>query len=42
MERAMGTTLERNGIQLNDALTGTVTSMPAPAFDLGMPRKGGK
>jgi hypothetical protein len=41
MERAMGTTLERNGIQLNDALTGTVTSMPVPAFGLGS-RKGGK
>jgi outer membrane protein len=39
MERAMGTSLERNGIQLNDALTGTVTNMPTPAFQLGGGRK---
>ena len=28
--QAMGDTLERNGIQLNDALTGTVVNTPTP------------
>jgi outer membrane protein TolC len=32
MNQATGTTLENNGIQLGDALTGTVTSAPTPPF----------
>jgi outer membrane protein len=34
MERSMGTTLDRNGIQLTDALAGTVTKMPTPPFNV--------
>jgi outer membrane protein TolC len=34
MDQAAGTTLERNGIDLNDALTGTVSTKPAPPFRL--------
>jgi outer membrane protein TolC len=38
MDRAMGTTLDRNGIQLSDALAGTVSRMPAPPFSvIGFP-----
>lgn len=32
MDQAMGTTLERNGIRLEDAVTGTLTSEPTPAI----------
>jgi outer membrane protein TolC len=32
MNQAMGTTLERNGIQLEDAVTGTVSTRPTPPF----------
>lgn len=34
MDQAMGTTLEKNGIDLNDALTGTVGTKPTPPFRL--------
>jgi outer membrane protein TolC len=34
MDQATGTTLERNGIDLNDALTGTVATKPTPPFRL--------
>jgi outer membrane protein TolC len=34
MDQATGTTLEKNGIQLNDALTGTVSTQPTPPFRL--------
>jgi hypothetical protein len=30
MDQATGTTLERNGIRLDDALSGTVTQKPTP------------
>jgi outer membrane protein TolC len=42
MDRATGTTLDRNGIQLSDAVNGTVTSMPVPSFKLATPRPGGR
>jgi outer membrane protein TolC len=32
LDQATGTTLDRNGIQLNDALSGTVTERPIPPF----------
>lgn len=34
MDRATGTTLDRNGIQINDALAGSVTKMPTPPFSV--------
>lgn len=34
MDQATGTTLEKNGIDLNDALTGTVATKPTPPFRL--------
>jgi outer membrane protein TolC len=34
MDQATGTTLEKNGIDLNDALTGTVSTKPTPPFRL--------
>jgi outer membrane protein TolC len=41
MDRAMGTTLDRNGILLTDALSGTISRMPAPPFSvLGFPPAG--
>lgn len=33
MDRSTGNALDRNGIRLSDALSGTVTSMPTPAFN---------
>jgi outer membrane protein TolC len=35
MDQATGTTLDRNGIQLNDALAGTVTERPTPPLHPG-------
>jgi outer membrane protein len=35
MDQARGTMLERNGMTFEDALTGTVTRMPAPPFNKG-------
>lgn len=32
MDQATGTTMQRNGIELGEALTGAVTSKPAPPF----------
>ena len=32
LDQATGTTLDRNGIQLNDALGGTVSGKPVPPF----------
>jgi outer membrane protein TolC len=41
MDRAMGTTLDRNGILLTDALSGTISRMPTPPFSvLGFPPPG--
>jgi len=41
MDRAMGTTLDRNGILLTDALSGTISRMPTPPFSvLGFPAPG--
>jgi outer membrane protein len=34
MDRAMGTTLDRNGVQINDALAGSITKMPTPPFSV--------
>ncbi|HWP85571.1 MAG TPA: TolC family protein, partial [Terriglobia bacterium] len=34
MDRAMGTTLDRNGIRLADALNGSVSRMPTPPFSV--------
>jgi len=34
MDRSMGTTLNRNGIEINDALTGTLSRMPTPPFSV--------
>lgn len=34
MDRSMGTTLDRNGVQINDALAGSVTKMPTPPFNV--------
>ena len=33
-DRAMGTTLNRNGIEIGDAFNGTVTKMPTPPFSV--------
>jgi outer membrane protein TolC len=38
IDQATGTTLDRNAIQLNDALTGTVTERPVPPFRFDPPR----
>jgi outer membrane protein len=35
IDEARGATLDRNGIAFNDALTGTITKMPAPPFNKG-------
>jgi outer membrane protein len=35
MDQARGTMLERNGMSFNDALSGTITKMPAPPFNKG-------
>jgi outer membrane protein len=37
MDQTTGTILERNGIELNDAVSGTVTHQPAPAFRSSAP-----
>ncbi len=34
LDRAMGTTLARNGIEISDALTGTVSSRPTPPVSI--------
>jgi outer membrane protein TolC len=34
MDRSMGTTLDRNGILINDALSGNLTRMPTPPFSV--------
>ena len=34
MDRAMGATLDRNGIEIEDALSGSVGKLPAPVFTL--------
>jgi outer membrane protein TolC len=34
MDRSIGATLDRNGIQFDDAVTGTVTKMPTPPFNV--------
>ena len=34
MDRSMGTTLDRNGILVPDALTGTLSKMPTPPFSV--------
>ncbi len=34
MDRSMGTTLDRNGIRLSDALSGAVSRMPTPPFSV--------
>ena len=34
MDRSMGTTLDRNGIRIGDALSGTVSRMPTPPFSV--------
>jgi outer membrane protein TolC len=38
LDQASGTTLDRNGIQLNDALSGTVSEKPVPPFHFDPPR----
>ncbi len=38
MERATGATLERNGIEYSDALSGTITKMPVTPFTLRGPK----
>ena len=35
IDEARGATLDRNGIAFNDALNGTITTMPAPPFNKG-------
>ena len=35
IDEARGATLQRNGISFNDALSGTITQMPAPPFNKG-------
>jgi outer membrane protein TolC len=42
MDRSTGTTLDRNGIRLPDALSGTVNSMPTPAFNFQKRQPGRK
>jgi outer membrane protein TolC len=37
LDQATGTTLDRNGIQLNDALSGTVSEKPVPPFHFDAP-----
>ena len=34
LDRATGTTLDRNGIQLGDAFNGSVSKMPTPPFSV--------
>jgi len=34
MDRAMGTTLDRNGIEIDDAFAGTISRMPTPPFSV--------
>jgi outer membrane protein len=41
MDQATGTTLDRNGIRLNEALTGTITDLPTPPSHVP-PVRGGK
>lgn len=38
MDQATGTTLDKNGIQLDDALSGVVTSMPKPPYENSAPK----
>ena len=38
IDQAAGTTLDRNGILLNDALSGTVSDMPVPPLHFDAPR----
>ena len=38
LDQSTGTTLDRNGIRLNDALTGTVTDKPVPPFHFDNPQ----
>jgi outer membrane protein TolC len=41
MDRSMGTTLDRNGIELSDALSGSVSKMPTPPLSVvGFPPAG--
>ena len=40
IDEARGATLDRNGITFNDALNGTITTMPAPPFNKGSNLKG--
>jgi hypothetical protein len=40
MDRARGTTLERNGIEYSDALSGKVTKAPVPPFGTLESREG--
>jgi outer membrane protein len=40
MDQATGTSLERNGIQLQDAVSGTVSTQPTPPFHLPAPTPG--
>jgi hypothetical protein len=37
LDQATGTTLDRNGIQLNDALSGTVSEKPVSPFHADAP-----
>jgi len=37
LDQSMGTTLERNGIELGEAVAGTVSSKPTPPFGTGAP-----
>jgi len=41
MDQATGTSLERNGIQLQDAVSGTVSAQPTPPFHLPAATPGG-
>lgn len=43
MDQSTGTTLQRNGIQLDDAVSGTVSTQPTPPFHLpaAVPGQGG-
>jgi len=41
MDQATGTTLERNGIRLDDALSGTVSQKPTPDLNLPATRSPG-
>ena len=42
MDRARGATLDRNGIEYSDALSGTVSRQPVPPFSIRGSNKGGK